>query len=82
MTDILELVKSQKLTYEQKVLSLAHAAEDTLDVLHIPEKTRYYFEQKAIDNLFEGNAPYRPRYILPDYDKFIKEGIMIYGNHW
>ena len=74
MTDILELVKSQKLTYEQKVLSLAHAAEDTLDVLHIPEKTRYYFEQKAIDNLFEGNAPYRPRYILPDYDKFIKEG--------
>ena len=74
MTDILELVKSQKLTYEQKVLSLAHAAEDTLDVLHIPEKTQYYFEQKAIDNLFEGNAPYRPRYILPDYDKFIKEG--------
>ena len=74
MTDILGLVKSQKLTYEQKVLSLAQAAENTLDVLHIPEKTQYYFEKNAIDNLFEGNAPYRPRYILPDYDKFIKEG--------
>lgn len=74
MTDVLELVKSQKLTYEQKVFSLAHAAEDTLDVLHVPEKAAYYFEQNAIDNLFEGEAPYRPRYILPDYDKFIKNG--------
>lgn len=74
MSDILEMVKSQKLTYEQKVFSLAHAAEDTLDVLHVPEKTEYYFKHNAIDNLFEGNAPYRPRYILPDYDKFIKEG--------
>ncbi|TCU75523.1 YjjI family glycine radical enzyme [Tissierella praeacuta] len=74
MTDILEIVRSQKLTYEQKVFSLAHAAEDTLDVLHVPEKTKNYFEQNAIDNLFEGNAPYRPRYILLDYDKFIKQG--------
>jgi len=74
MSNVLDLVKSEKLTYEQIVLSLAHAAESTLDVLHIPEKTAYYFEQNAIDNLFEGNAPYRPRYILPDYDKFIKQG--------
>ena len=74
MTNVLELVTSKKLTYEQKVLSLAHAAEDSLEVLHVPEKTKYYFENKAIDNLFEGNAPYRARYILPDYDKFIKNG--------
>ena len=38
MSNILDLVKSEKLTYEQIVLSLAHAAESTLDVLHIPEK--------------------------------------------
>jgi len=74
MSHILDLIKSKKLTYEQIVLSLAQAAENTLDVLHIPEKTAYYFEQNAIDDLFEGNAPYRPRYVLPDYDKFIKEG--------
>lgn len=74
MTDILETIRSQKLTYEQKVFTLAHAAEDTLDVLNVPEKTAYYFEENAIDNLFEGSAPYRPRYILPDYDKFIKNG--------
>lgn len=74
MSNVLDLVRSQKLTYEQKVLSLAQAAENTLDVLDVPEKTKYYFEKNAIDNLFEGNAPYRPRYILPDYDKFIKQG--------
>lgn len=74
MSAILQLVKSKNLTYEQIVFSLAHAAEDTLDVLNVSEKTRYYFEQNAIDSLFEGAAPYRPRYILPDYDKFIKEG--------
>lgn len=74
MTNILEIVKSQKLTYEQKVFSLAHAAEDTLEVIDIPAKTKYYLEENAIDDLFEGSAPYRPRYILPDYDKFIKNG--------
>lgn len=74
MSDILNIVNSTKLTYEQKLISLAHAAEDTLDVLKVPERAEYYFEKNAIDNLFEGGAPYRPRYILPDYDKFIREG--------
>lgn len=74
MSEVLNLVKSDKLTYEQIVFSLAHSAEDSLDVLDIPEKTKYYFEKGAIDSLFEGSAPYRPRYILPDYDKFVKEG--------
>ena len=74
MADVLNVVKSQKLTYEQKIFNLAHMAEDTVDVLNVPEKTAYYFEHNAIDNLFEGSAPYRPRYILPDYDKFIKNG--------
>lgn len=74
MAEALEVIKSQKLTYEQKVFTLAHMGQDTLDVLNVPERTAYYFEQNAIDDLFEGNAPYRPRYILPDYDKFIRQG--------
>ncbi|MEH7353791.1 YjjI family glycine radical enzyme [Neobacillus drentensis] len=74
MTNVLEIVTSRKLTYEQKVMSLAHAAEDTLSIMSIPEKARYYFDIKAIDDLYEGHAPYRPRYIMPDYEKFIKNG--------
>ena len=74
MNQVLEIVTSRKLTYEQKVMSLAHAAENTLSILNIPEKTKYYFEINAIDDLYEGQAPYRPRYIMPDYEKFVKNG--------
>lgn len=69
-----DIVTSQKLTHEQKVMNLAKAAENGLDVLNIPERTRYYFKTGAINDLFEGHAPYRPRYTMPDYEKFIKNG--------
>lgn len=74
MDKVLDIVTSRKLTYEQKVMNLAHVAEDSLSVLNIPDKTKYYFEIKAIQDLYEGGAPYRCRYILPDYEKFIKNG--------
>ena len=75
MADIYSIVTSQKLSYEQKVVALAHAAEDTLSVLPMPERTRFYFDKGVICNLNEGNAPYRPRYIMPDYEKAVKQGV-------
>lgn len=74
MDKVLEIVTSRKLTYEQKVINLAHAAEDSISVLNISDKTKHYFDIEAICDLFEGSAPYRCRYILPDYEKFIKNG--------
>jgi len=74
MSDVLEIVTSKGLTYEQKVLSLAHAAEDSLQVLHIPEKTKHYMDIGAICDLYEGHAPYRPRYVIPDYQKAVQNG--------
>jgi len=75
MADIYSIVTSRKLSYEQKVVALAHAAEDTLSVIPMPERTRFYFEKGVICNLNEGNAPYRPRYIMPDYAKAVKQGV-------
>lgn len=75
MSDIYSIVTSQKLSYEQKVNALAHAAEDTLSVIPMSERTRFFFEKGAICNLNEGNAPYRPRYIMPDYEKAVREGV-------
>ena len=72
--DIYNTITSQSLTYEQKLKTLANLAEDELNVLDIPEKTKYYFSTGAINDLFEGHAPYRPRYIRPDYGKYLKEG--------
>ena len=74
MNKVLDIVTSKGLTYEQKVVALAHAAEHSLEVLEIPEKTRHYMETGAICDLDEGHAPYRPRYIMPDYEAAIKKG--------
>ena len=49
-------------------------AENSLEVLEIPEKTRHYMETGAICDLDEGHAPYRPRYIMPDYEAAVKKG--------
>ena len=68
------ILTSQQLTHEQKLMGLAKCSENALSVLNISEKTKIYFEKGIINDLFEGGAPYRPRYIMPDYDKFIIQG--------
>lgn len=74
MNDIEKIIKDVTLTYEQKVLSLARYAENSVKVLNISEETQKLRDAGIICDLFEGNVPYRPRYILPDYEKFMKEG--------
>lgn len=71
---IYEVITSNKLTYEQKLKNLAGIAENELDVLPISEKTAYCFSTGAINDLFEGHAPYRPRYVMPDYDRYLRNG--------
>lgn len=69
-----QVLTSQELTHEQKLMGLAKATENAFEVLDIPDRTRHFFETGAINDLFEGAAPYRPRYILPDYERFVKNG--------
>lgn len=73
---IYEIITSTTLTHEQKLTSLANAADSLLDVLSLPEgfEELYYGENQCICDLFEGHAPMRPRYIVPDYEKLMKEG--------
>ena len=71
---ILSIIKNRVLTYEQKLRTLAGAAEATLDVLNITPDIQEYKDKGIICDLFEGNAPYRARYITPDYEKFMKQG--------
>lgn len=73
-TAIYNTLTSRKLTYEQKLVDLARHAENLLEVLNIPERTRHFFETGAINDLSEGHAPYRPRYLQPDYELFVKNG--------
>ncbi|MGM0378854.1 MAG: YjjI family glycine radical enzyme [Bacillota bacterium] len=74
MTEILDIIKNRQLTYEQRVLELARYAENQLDVLNISDKCQDLRDEGIICDLFEGNAPYRPRYIVVDFEKFVKNG--------
>lgn len=74
MNNILNLIKDTTLTYEQKVLGLAREAENSINVMNISKEAQEYREEGIICDLFEGHAPYRPRYIVPNYEKFMKNG--------
>ena len=75
---MLETVKTASLTHEQKVATMANHADSLLEVLELPkgldELLDAGIESQCICDLFEGHAPMRPRYIIPDYEKFMKEG--------
>lgn len=71
---VLEIIKSKKLTYEQKLVALARAAEGSIECLNKTEKIKNFLKDGVVCDLFEGNLPYRPRYIVPDYEKFMKQG--------
>ena len=76
--EMLQTVKSATLTHEQKVANMANLADGLLEVLDLPkgldELLNQPIDKQCICDLFEGHAPLRPRYIIPDYEKFLKEG--------
>lgn len=76
--NILGIIKNQSLTHEQKLTNLANAADGLLEVLDVPEGLDELLncdaDKRCICDLFEGHAPVRPRYIVPDYEKFFKNG--------
>lgn len=71
---VYEAITSKHLNYHQKLNNLWIAAENTLDVLNESDKWRYYYDGGGLCDMNEGNAPYRPRYVQVDFDKFVKQG--------
>lgn len=74
MEQVLNIIKNETLTYNQQVLQLAGQAESTLNVLNIDEETKPLFDSEIICTMFEGNAPYRPRYVIPNYEVLMENG--------
>lgn len=76
--EILGIIKNKTLTHEQKLTNLSGAAVSLMEVLEVPEGLKELLApvegKQCICDLFEGNAPVRPRYIVPDYEKFFREG--------
>lgn len=77
INELIEVATSPNLTYQQKLFNMANTAERLLDpreVLGYTEEEMHYIDNEMICDLNEGYAPYRPRYIVPDYSVFLEKG--------
>ena len=75
LNEIETIVNDPTKTNEQMEMALAKFAEDLLPYPKgTPQEFYRLMENKEICDLSEGHAPYSARYILPDYDKFLKNG--------
>lgn len=74
MSQILNIIKDKSLTYHQQVFNLAREAENAISPMAIDANLLQMKEAGVICDLFEGQAPYRPRYIIPDYSLLMKSG--------
>ncbi len=73
--EIETIMNDRRLTYWQRTDALAKYAENLLDYPEgTPEEFYQLMESREINDLGEGHGPRSPRYILPDYKKFLKEG--------
>lgn len=75
--DIIQIVESESLTYQQKLFSLANVGErliSPIESLGYTSEEMEYINNQMICDLNEGYTPYRPRYIVPDYSAYITKG--------
>ncbi|XKM12873.1 YjjI family glycine radical enzyme [Orbaceae bacterium ac157xtp] len=68
------IVTDPNLSPKQKAHQLALAAENNLPYVELDSATKTALDERVICDMYEGNAPYKPRYVLPDYSKFLQQG--------
>jgi len=68
------IICDPKLDYRQKARLLSLTADEQHDYPEISKELRNALDTGLICDMFEGHAPYKPRYVLPDYQKFLQQG--------
>ena len=68
------IVNAPHLSYRQRLHQLALAAEEALPYPKLTPETEDALASGLVSDLHEGPAPYRPRYLLPDYAKALTQG--------
>ena len=68
------LIGDHTLTYHQRVARLANLAEEALDAPAVSDACAAALNKRIICDMFEGHAPYRARYLLPDYQLALQQG--------
>lgn len=69
------VVQDGALGYDQKVRRLAALATEAIPYPTLSEDCRQALDARVICDLYEGHAPYTARYILPDYDLALRQGL-------
>jgi len=73
-TKLAQIVSDPRLSPKQKSNYLALEADASLPYLTISDAVAQAKSRGIICDMFEGNAPFKPRYVLPDYAKFLQQG--------
>jgi YjjI family glycine radical enzyme len=68
------IIDDPALTYRQRMHRLAVLAEDSVDPPPVSAACAEALEKRVICDLYEGNAPHRPRYLLPDFATLLGNG--------
>ncbi|UGA54432.1 YjjI family glycine radical enzyme [Vibrio sp. VB16] len=71
---ILSIVTDANLSPKQKTHLLALEAEGSLAYVPLSAQAQLALDDGILCDMFEGNAPFKPRYVLPDYGMFLKQG--------
>lgn len=69
------IVVDGSLGYDQKVRRLAGLATEMLPYPIVSEACAEALRARVICDMYEGNAPFTARYILPDYEKAMRNGL-------
>ena len=68
------IITDANLSAKQKSHYLALEAENSLPYPDIAANTQQAIDDGILCDMFEGHAPFKPRYVLPDYAKFLSQG--------
>lgn len=71
---IQSIVTDENLSPKQKNQFLALEAEASLPYMPVSDSVKEAMDVGILCDMFEGHAPFKPRYVLPDYAKFLQQG--------
>jgi YjjI family glycine radical enzyme len=70
-----QLVTSRVLGYDQKLRRLAALAANSLPYPELSPLCAEALDARVICDMYEGNRPFTPRYVLPDYARALRNGV-------
>src|SRR5512141_244823 len=68
------IIDDPALTYRQRMHRLAVLAENSLEPPPVSDACAAALDKRIVCDMYEGNAPHRPRYVLPDYAALLRDG--------